>query len=232
MGLAVVGIIILVFAIFVAACAAKKQSETKEVLAQTLKDNGFISSKVIGNGDGMTLYVDDVNKKWFVQLSRIDSTPYFFNYEDLLEFEVYEDGNSIAKGRAGSALVGGVLFGAVGAVVGGSRSRAIKSTCTTLQVRIRVNDISVPEIVVPFIKMETPKSSLLYKSAFDLAKSFAATLAYIQNGKEVKYVDSAEQQSQSKGSEADELEKYYSLYEKGIISEEEFNEKKKQLLGL
>ena len=39
------------------------------------------------------------------------------------------------------------------------------------------------------------------------------------------------QDSDSNSGSADELEKLYSLKEKGIITEEEFNKKKAQILG-
>ncbi len=230
-------IFILVIAFFVcivlgARYNIKQAEEATKKLESKLNEWGFVTSKVVSNGSGMSLYVDDKNKKWFIQTSEIDVNPYFFNYDELIEFEVYEDGNSIAKGRAGSAVVGGILFGTIGAVAGGARQRAIKNTCTTLQVRIRVKNLTIPEIIVPFIKTETQKDSFVYKTMFNLARNFAATLAYIENGKEIDFADTDESEKDNTNSSAGELEKYFELKEKGIITEEEFNEKKKQLLNL
>ncbi|EPZ54444.1 hypothetical protein H477_3583 [[Clostridium] sordellii ATCC 9714] len=42
-----------------------------------------------------------------------------YNYKDIIEFELLEDGESITKGGLGRAVAGGVLLGGVGAIVGG-----------------------------------------------------------------------------------------------------------------
>ena len=48
----------------------------------------------------------------------------------------------------------------------------------------------------------------------------------------VKFKSSENSSIESKSSEADELKKFADLKEQGIITEEEFNTKKKQILGL
>lgn len=42
-----------------------------------------------------------------------------FRYQNLLDYELIEDGETITKGGLGRAVAGGVLFGGVGAIVGG-----------------------------------------------------------------------------------------------------------------
>ena len=43
-----------------------------------------------------------------------------YKCQDILDFELLEDGNSVIKGGLGRAVVGGALFGGVGAIVGGT----------------------------------------------------------------------------------------------------------------
>ncbi|MBD3107506.1 hypothetical protein IEO70_03935 [Bacillus sp. AGMB 02131] len=86
----------------------KRKAATYE---QFLKKEGFNVSKKQQVGF-RTLYVDDVHKQWMIVkgFALVDE-PKIYTYSDLIEFEVLEDGESIAHGRAGNAVVGGVMFG-------------------------------------------------------------------------------------------------------------------------
>lgn len=205
--------------------------------------NSFSTSKKQYINSKHELYLDNDSKKWFIKQGKYDSSPKMYSYSDLIEFEVYEDGDSIAKGttkgktkgKGGHALVGGLLFGPVGAIVGASGKRKTKEVtktitqeyCKILQVRIKVNDIAKPEIIIPLIEFQTKKDSFTYNSRFNTAKELAANLAFIQENAEFLEADLSNDDSL-----ADELEKLHSLMQKGILTEEEFSVKKKQLLGL
>ncbi len=41
-----------------------------------------------------------------------------FSYDDIISYELLQNGESITKGGLGSAIVGGAMFGGVGAIVG------------------------------------------------------------------------------------------------------------------
>lgn len=179
---AIIALVIFFLLVYLTVTGVKKGNEAKDNYYNELEAQGFVINKTLSNGTNALLLVDDSNKKWTVRLNGFQTTPVIYNFSDLLEFEVYEDGDSIAKGRTGSAIVGGLLLGTVGAVAGTARKKKIKNTCTQLQVRITVNNLNSPEIVIPFITSETEKSSLNYQSSFTLAKQFATTLAYIENG--------------------------------------------------
>ncbi len=176
---AVVILLILALIIVSVVISGKNTKKKNNQFSEQLKAANFTESKRIEIG-GNILFVDDVAKQWCLKTS-FNIQPKIYQYSDLNEFEVYEDGESIAKGRVGSALVGGVLFGVVGAVVGGARSKQISNTCTKLQLRVRVNDLNNPEWIVNFISTKTKKDSFVYKTNFELAKKMAATLSYIQN---------------------------------------------------
>jgi len=105
-----------------------------------------------------------------------------YNYSDLLEFEVFENGSSIAHGSAGSALVGGLLFGTVGAIVGSSIANSATATCTDFQLRIRVKNFSNPEIIIDLISgSDVPKVCEGYKIVTEFARKVVTNLTYIQN---------------------------------------------------
>lgn len=176
-------VVIIIIAIVLLVFGFKTAIKNNKVFSERLNATGFIESKCIVT-NGNKLAVDDVSKQWYLKTAK-DFCPKIYKYSDLNEFEVYEDGESIAKGRAGSALVGGLLFGVVGAVVGGSRSKGNNNICSVLQLRIRVNDLQNPEKVINFISTKTKKDSVIYKTNFEKAKNIAATLSYIQNQSQV-----------------------------------------------
>lgn len=244
--IAVICIVVVIFCFFILIKQREAQQKSNEATEQLIKKEDFQISKTVQLLDGKELYLDDINKKWLLKTSRIDTRPKIYSYDDLLEFEITQDGGSIAKGvtkgktsgKTGRAIIGGVLFGPIGAIVGASGKKTSKSTtvtktvetCTSLQVHIRVADINQPEITFSFIHSEVPVTSSLYTNALYLARNLAATLAYIQSGKSIEVIE--KQVEAHSDSPSDELKNFFDLKEAGIITEEEFEAKKKQLLGL
>src|SRR5690606_10900120 len=88
--------------------ASAKEELKKEI------DN-FVATKKIGN----FVAFDDNQQRWAVLSSFAGKVKQIYNYSDIVNFELLEDGESIASGGLGRALVGGALFGGVGAIVGG-----------------------------------------------------------------------------------------------------------------
>ena len=65
-------------------------------------------------------FIDNTNNLWAV----IDNTYnekriIIFSFKDVESFELMQDDESIVTGGLGSAIAGGILFGEVGAIVGG-----------------------------------------------------------------------------------------------------------------
>ncbi len=190
------------------------------------KDNtieGFNPTKILGK-----FQIDDNNKTWLIDNRNMlnKTIPRIYNYSDIVDFELLEDGESIVSGGLGRALVGGALFGGVGAIVGGvTGGKKSKPICTNLNVKITTNDINNPVVYVDFINTSTKKSSIIYKTYYDLAQKCLSTLQLIVNGnQEIKETPI--------GSDADEILKFKNLLDQGIITSEEFESKKKQLLNL
>lgn len=155
---------------------ADKTIKTNQEFIAKLKEKGFEVSKSIEQGV-CVLAVDEKNSKWCVKINNERATK-IYDYRDIIEFELYQDGESIAKNNTIGTLVGGALFGIAGVV--GARKK-INGVCTMLQLRIRVNNLNNPEITLNFIKSAIKKDSALYKNIFEKSKEMAATLTYIQN---------------------------------------------------
>lgn len=177
----------------------------------------------------------DDNHKWIIIPNSLlvvsIKNQYVFKYGDILDFEVIEDGTTITKGGLGKALVGGTLFGVAGAIAGGT-SKKTKEMCTKLQFKITTRIQKIPTIYINLITAQCKKDSFVYKTAystvqellswFKIAADQAASQENIQNipVNNVAY------------SPADEIKKYKDLLDSGIITQEEFEVKKKELLNL
>lgn len=201
--------------------------EKKEKSAVALKT--FVVTKKIGS----FLEVDENKKQWLIPdgLFGGKKNPQIYNFTDIVDFELLEDGTSITKGGLGRALAGGVLFGGVGAIVGGvTGGKKSKAICNSLKIKITLNSITTPTTYINFIKTSTKKNSFIYKSNFSLAQESLSVLQLMCNGASGQ--EHSLSDSNPGTSDADEILKFKQLLDNGVITQEEFEAKKKQLLGL
>lgn len=142
-----------------------------------------------------------------------------------------EDGETITKGGLGRSVAGGLLFGGVGAIVGGvTGGKKSKNVCTSMRIKITLRDSYRSTVYIPFILTKTKTRGFIYQAAQSSAQECLSTLQIIadqcQSEKELA------SGNQSNASAADEILKFKQLMDAGVITSEEFESKKKQLLGL
>lgn len=152
-----------------------------------------------------------------------------FLYDQIVDYELLENGQSIASGGVGRAIVGGALFGGVGAIVGAS-TRSYQGVCEELRIKITVKEYEKPAFYLPLIQMETKKSTFMYKERMEMAQNILSKLQLITSAMEQE--KDVPTQTIHSDDKFEEIRKFKMLLEDGIISEEEFEAKKKQLLGL
>lgn len=197
---------------------AMERAKENEKIAET-----FNPTKTVGK----YFQVDEEKKLW--RITNLSSDSIIYKFSDILEYELIEDGNSITKGGVGSAVAGGVLFGATGAVVGGvTGKKTTQDIVKRLEIKITMNDMEHPTEYIHFLLMEQKKSSIIYRNAIGSAEQVLSLLALIVKDNEL----SRGIQQQNTVSSADEILKYKNLLDQGIITQEEFEAKKKQLLEL
>lgn len=96
---------------------------------------------------GGYIWFDD-NHKWFLfpqgTFSSKINNCYVFKYDEIVNFEVLEDGTSIIKGGLGKALVGGLIFGLPGIIAGGT-SKKIREICNKLELRL-LQEIKIDQL--------------------------------------------------------------------------------------
>ena len=146
-----------------------------------------------------------------------------FSYDQIVSYELLENGESVASGGVGRAAIGGILFGSTGAIVGAS-TRSYKSVCDELKIKVTVKNYKEPAFYIPLIVFQTDKSSSDYKEKMKMAQNILSKL---------QLISATDAQDISVTSDNFELiKKYKNLLDEGIISQEEFEKKKKELLKL
>ena len=176
-------------------------------------------------GSNDFIKVDFDNKLFYLPLKG-KREPFIYSFSDLINFELIEDGTTVSKGGFGSAVVGGALLGAAGMITGGILGKKNKDVVSSLYISLSLNDPLLSHRTIEFISTDTKKNGMIYNISKKASELVVSTLERICN--------SAESLTQSQGSPsaADEIKKFKELFDSGIITEEEFNAKKKQLLGL
>lgn len=197
----------------------------KEMIAVKERNQALIDNFKATSKAGM-LSFDDNTKTFIIAKSRRQQDLYYYN--QVVDFELLEDGETITKGGLGRAAVGGLLFGGVGAIVGGiTGGKKSKAVCKSMQVKITLRNSPKQTEYLSFITAETKTNSIIYKTAQKSAQDVLSALQLAVDKASIE-VPAATQAT----SGADEILKYKSLLDAGIITEEEFKAKKAQILGL
>lgn len=219
-----------------------KNSDASNIEIELLKqeniiDNDFELSKkvniLVRGWSSKKLLIDNQNKKFIYQNGKTYSKTYKFS--DIINYEVYENGKTQVEGRAGSALIGGAFFGLGGLVVGSSMSRNINEKCSQLKLIIRLNDFYCPQIVINYIDNAIlDKSDSLYINMRANLQSVCSMLEYMLNEKTLEQSSAIKQEEKTVATKTnkEQLQELKEMLDDGLITQEDFEQKKKQILGL
>lgn len=172
-----------------------------------------------------------------------DNAPLKYPYSSLVKYEYREGETAIATGGVGigRALVGGALFGSAGAVVGAmTKKRGQETVLSDVSVYLTfcldgnyyIKKISMTGVFGSKIKYGSPEHSKAYNKAQQLITKLDEIYSKCHPNEIQKPNKPVEENLVTGISSADEIRKYKVLLDEGIITEEEFVSKKKQLLGL
>lgn len=182
--------------------------------------------------DGV-LIIDLLNNVMYMSLllgRRNDEIP----IDSIIGYTYVEDDKKYGVGHIiGTAAVGGILFGGVGAVVGSVIGSNPKRKITHMEVEITYEKDGICELYHAKIYKGKPikAGGYDYNNYLDTAKSLMGQLDLLIK-KTSPETDGQEKPSCQMISNADEIKKYKELYDEGIITQEEFMIKKKELLGI
>lgn len=193
--------------------------------ANKLKEEGFSPNIKIDQ-----LQIDEKNRLW--TLYGCTET---FSLDDIVDCAVIEDGVSYKSDHGVlRAVVGGALFGAVGAVVGASTASS-SEYINSMKVAIWYkNAFQNRPYTISLISTKTSKNSQLYKMSKNTAEGIINIIDNLSGFSERKRIaenpaDTLATNQQT--SIADDLTKYKKLLDEGAISQEEYNEIKSKLLS-
>ena len=159
-----------------------QDTTTSEILKEIEKEkqaNSDIANFVATRGVGKLIKFDDNAKKILFPKTLLTKAR-IYNYSELLGYEILEDGNTITKGGIGSAVVGGALFGGIGAVVGGlTGGKKSKEVVRSLKVKIVLDNKVVPAEYIELLKTEFKKDGFVYRAAKQEAEDIIAILTSI-----------------------------------------------------
>ena len=202
----------------------------------TLDENNQIrESMTITKQIGDYLKIDENQKLWYVASGKQKKTKIVYSYSDILSVELIEDGSTVTSGGLGRAVAGGVLLGGVGAIVGGSTGKKkAKNICTELRIKVTMKDMSSPAVYIDFISggAEFKKDGIIYRTAANQAQECLALFEIMINDAKGEETKSEKSETISNITAADEIRKFKELLDEGVITQDEFDAKKKQLLGL
>lgn len=210
-----------------------KRDTMSEVFIKA-RHQGFVPSIVVSDPNNRYCISVDNESKRFLVKNTLGGKYYIYQFSELVDFELNQDGTSILSGNEIDALMGGFLFGTTGAVIGASKRREVQEYCSSLYVALTVNNIGNFWVKIPLITRVTPKSSREYSFAVERAKEMIALLRLVknnsENGNPVLPVGSEVPQVSSEAVET--IKEYRELVNLGIITWEEYEQKRKELSNI
>ena len=178
----------------------------------------------------VTSYYGDLELDENKQLFRLRGIIYKFN--QLGSYNLVENGSSVTSGGLGigRAVVGGVIAGPVGAIIGGvTKQKKHTDMVENLSISISFKNAQPNTQKLTYIYKKQAKDQS-YEKALLKAKETLSGFDTIVASMASNEPNSSIKETEISG--ADEIRKFKELLDDGIITQEEFYAKKKELLGL
>lgn len=200
-------------------------AEDQMLMPQRSQNEARIKAFNATSSVGKWIKFDDNAKEFIVGEG---DTADLFEYSNIIDFELIQNGTSVSKGTSGGAFVGGLLYGTTGAVIGAaSNKRTTVAVCSNLEIKITLRDTYKKICYINFINSNISTSSKIYQNVYSLVQN---CMSYLKIACDMVQENSRENGAVVNTSNADELRKFKELLDENIITAEEFEAKKRQLL--
>lgn len=178
---------------------------------------------------GNILWFDDENRLFlkpnvekagfFKYSSKIDDS-YVLNYDDILDYEIIEDGSQIAKGVIGKNLLGGEK----------AKHLAISKDLNYTQVELNITTKDKNMPLIQFLyNINLIKQGDIYLKLMGIINKLAVKIGFIfaENKNNNQNIDKKRMANES----VDLIKKYYDLMISGAISKEEYEKIKNDIIS-
>lgn len=149
---AFVGLVVLVLGV------ENYKDKQKAINSESLFEQAGLSiTKTVGD-----LKIDENAKLWAI--ARPGAGMRLHKFSDIIDVEIIENGEKYkSQGGVLRSVVGGVAFGAVGAIVGASTANRVRSI-SNLSVVVYLSDLDCPVEVIGLLTAQTKIDSFVYRS--------------------------------------------------------------------
>jgi hypothetical protein len=159
----------------------------------------------------------------------------------VLSAEIFEDGVSVTKtsrtSQIGGAIIGGLAFGGLGAVVGSLSGKTVTSArVSRIELRLTVDDPQPLHDIV-LMNVDAEKDGSHYRAAMQDARQWLGIVQVLikraanTSATESQALPQPTASAQATVSVADELQKLAALRASGVLTEQEFQDQKRRTLG-
>ena len=229
-------VIIPIAIIFIRFLINQRKSEKEKIYKEFIDENNFIAEQEYLINDYSKIMLDETHKKIAMYNGKGLKC---FKYEDLIDFEIVENGSSIIQSKIASTLAGGILLGGVGALAGANGRKQINDLCNSLILKLYFSNNGAVCITEKINDRPIYKNSVEYQSLSSTVDNIVSVLKYVkQQADYFVYSNSTVSDKENNKIEdmketfsINQLEKLAELKEKGIISEQEFEESKRKILS-
>lgn len=218
----------------------ERKEQTKQLEEELNQLENFSATKKLVGAWGL-IAIDDISEQ--IAIKEQEGAIIKYPYIDIMGCEIIEDGETIYRKSStiGRAIVGGVIAGGAGAIIGGLTGKEKENKeIKNLDFKIIFKDTNKPSFKIRFfdaweetantkksIKLSDSVYGPIFQKSLDNLKNWKDTIEII-----IDKVDSGKKDNSNISfSITEELTKLNDLKEKGILTEEEFEQQKKKILG-
>ncbi len=213
---------------------ANRLFKVKNATGEIKKKSGLLSKTVRATTAVMTVGASEA------VIAATKPSDKIFSFDELEGYELLEDDSAVTSGGKAAAVAGGVMMGGLGAIAGAvARTRRQKKRVENLVLRIDTNDMEYPCVMITYINKGAKVDSNAYRKAQSQAQQTMSALNLIlkQRERAAQAVQDAPVQQVVLNqapvpNEMEQLKQLKELLDAGILTEEEFQAKKSQILGL
>lgn len=211
-----------------------KSKEKQDVFnKKTEYEKLLITFKKEGDGHVGKVYMDNKRQQFLIKQTftehLVDTPPTLYNYSDLESYDPIENGTTIEKKHGLSrAIAGGLIAGPTGAALGAFSGNKAYAAVSKVSVVLYFSGDHRVEAVL--LNTDTKTDSGEYHAVKQLLLRFCHELDNIiaENNNATNTATSAPTTS----TDTDQLRDLKGLLDDGVITQADFDAKKKQILGL